>query len=408
MMAAIRHIHWLIVIAVFAPVALGQQRSPGDPAAEPQPPARIEAEPAEPTPPQPQTWWEQWQQIKQEIEDRFGTTVSLNIDIVGRSALAGPESDIQKMILRYDLLLRQRVTDDSLLSMDVRGGWGEGVIRRLDIFANTNQFFEDEDIFILHLYYQHQFIDEQLTLRVGKFDIGDWLDTNRYGYYNFLGYSFAHNSTIPLTGNTLGVMASYEPTDAGWYIAGGTSNATQTPIESGLRSTFKGDSEWMTIGEFGIKPTIADRKGVYRFIAWHSSRPFETSGGSTKRDAIGAAISFDQDLTDRLGAFFRFGVVDGDPFEPKRYYSAGLHLTEPIAGRTEDTLAIGVVINEFTAERTRSIDDGRDAETYLELYYNYQVTEWMQLQPVFQVVFNPGGRDDDTAIIAGLHLALRF
>ncbi len=391
-------------------LAWGQADRPGEPGADPPPPARIEAEP--PVAPEPEPGgapWQQWKALKQDLIDTTGTTISLNIDIVGRSALAGPENDLHKAISRYDLLIRQRITGDSLISLDVRGGWGQGLDPHLGLFANTDQYAQtNEDIFILHLYYQHLFLNDQLTLRIGKFDIGDWVDTNRYGFYNFLGYAFAHNTAIPLTGNTLGIMASYEPTDAGWYIAGGISNASQTPTETGFRSTFNGTADWLSIAEIGLKPTLGGREGVYRFIAWHNGRPFQTAGGSTDAGAIGFALSFDQDLTGRLGAFFRFGVTDGDPLEPKRYYSAGLHLSEPLPGRTEDTLALGVVIHEFSDDRRAMIDDARSAETYVELYYNWQVTEWAYLQPVIQIIHNPGGRDDDTAIIAGIHLALRF
>lgn len=374
-------------------------------------PARIEAEPVE-APAQPTTWWEHWKAAKDELEERYGTTVALNIDLVGRGSVAGPEEE-WKAVSRYDLLLRQRLWEDALVSMDVRGGWGDGLDPgdRLGLFANTDQFAQTgQDVFVLHLYLQQQLLDDQLTLRAGKFDIGDWIDTNRFGFYNFLGYSFAHNSTIPLTGNTLGAMATYEPAAAEWlYVTGGFSNSAQTPFETGLRSTFGDkDDEWLVIGEVGLRAEPFGQKGVYRFIPWHNTRDFATAAGTTEQGAGGFAVSFDQNVTERLGLFFRFGFADGDPFEPERYYSAGFLLTEPLPGRKEDSLAAGVVVNEFTDARGALVDDGEDVETYLEVYYNVHITEWMQLQPLVQVIDNPGGRDRDTAVIVGAHVALRF
>lgn len=118
-------------------------------------------------------------------------------------------------------------------------------------------------------------------------------------------------------------------------------------------------------------------------------------------------MSFDQDVTEQLGAFARFGAVDGDPLEPKRYYSGGIYTKEPIAGRRDDSLVLGVVVQEFGDTRARG-PGATDTETYWELYYNWILTNWAQLQPVVQVVDNPGGTERDTAVILGLHLALRF
>ncbi len=401
-----------LTAAVAAPLLLAglaiAQPANDAPRVRPPDPARIEAEPVD-APARPTTWWEQWKAVKDDLETRYGTTVSLNIDLVGRGSIDGPR-ETWAAVSRYDLLVRQRLWDDALVSMDVRGGWGDGLDPRLGLFANTDQFAQTgSDAFILHLYFQQQLADDQLTLRVGKFDIGDWIDTNRFGFYNFLGYTFAHNGAIPLTGNTLGAMATYEPAGAEWlYLSGGFSNAGQTPYETGFSTAFDGQDEWLAIGELGVRTRLFDQPGIYRFIAWHNSRDWVTPDGTVDNAAVGAAISFDQNLTERLGVFLKFGVADGDPFEPKRFYAAGFVLEEPIPGRTNDSLALGVAVSEFTGARGRLVDDATDDETYIELYYNIHLTEWMQLQPVIQVVDNPGGRDRDTAVIVGAHLALRF
>ncbi|MGF1633382.1 MAG: carbohydrate porin [Phycisphaerae bacterium] len=397
---------WLAADPARAPA---QADPAADPAAEPPDPARIELDEPVQAPDSPQTRWERWKAFKEGVEDEHGLSVGLNLDFVYRNALSGPETGNSDLVSRYDLLLRQRFTDNARASLAVRGGWGDGFDETIGSFANTDQFARtDQDVFVLHLYYEQDLLEDQLTLRVGKFDVGDWVDTNRYGFYNFLSYGFAHNTTIPLTGNTLGVMATYQPKEAEWiYVTAGTSNASQTPSEVGL-SSLVDDPDLFSIVEVGLKPEFGGREGVYRFIGWHHGGGFNTAAGTVDSSATGFAVSFDQDLSDQLGLFFRFGTADGDSVEPKRYWQGGFLVKEPIPGRVNDSFAAGVVVNEFGDDRMATVLDGTDAETFLEAYYNVHLTEWAQLQPVLQVIHDPGGTDRDTAVILGLHLALRF
>lgn len=357
----------------------------------------------------PDGWWEQWTDLKKEMRDKYGLEFFFQGDIVSRADIAGLDTDTERTIARYDLGITEHFNKDALLSLQLRGGWGNGLDPLLGFFANTDQYAQTpEQIFVLHLYYEQKLFEQQLTLRVGKFDIGDWLDTNRYGYYNFLAYVMAHNSTIPLTGNTLGAMATWEPKDAKWfYLSGGASNASQTPTEAGFRQTFD-EPDWLSMAEIGLKPKLAGREGVYRFTFWNSSRQFINTLGEADTNNWGYALSFDQDLTEKLGTFFRYGVTDGNPFEPKQYYSAGFLIKEPIPGRKDDTLALGFALNQFSDNRSDTVANSSDNETYVELYYGLQLFPWLQIQPVLQLVDNPGGTDREAVLIGGVHVAMRF
>jgi Carbohydrate-selective porin, OprB family len=383
----------------------------GAPATTPPPPAGPSVAAAPAAAPEPQGPWEQWAAWKDKLRKDYGTSIALNNNITYRAAVAGPEDDVQRPIYRYDLLLQQHFQEDSMVSMDVRGGWGDGLDPIEGNFANTDQYATaGSDMFILHLYYEQKALDEQLTMRIGKFDIGDWIDTNRYGYYNFVGYSFAHNSTIPLTGNTWGAMATWEPNkpDDWYYISGGSTSANMIPQEGGFNKIFESDAPWLVIGEFGLKPVIGGQKGVYRITPWYNSKDFTGADGSTDSGAMGISVSFDQDLTEQVGLFARFGTANDDPFEPKYYYSGGILLKEPFAGRKDDSVALGVVVNQFTSDREDFVVDSTSTETYFELYYNLQLTPWAQIQPVAQVILDPGGTDRDTEVILGVHVLLAF
>ena len=89
-------------------------------------------------------------------------------------------------------------------------------------------------------------------------------------------------------------------------------------------------------------------------------------------------------------------------------FSAGFDLKAPYPTRPRDDFAVGIVYNVFSDERDDVIDDATEYEAYLEAYYNIFVTQWLQLQPVLQVVDNPGGQNSTTEVILGIHAALRF
>lgn len=357
--------------------------------------------------------WDSYQNAKNDLRKKTGTGISLNWDLVYHQIIAGPEgTDLRHGVERYDLNINQRLWKGAVVDMTLRGGWGHGVDGVVPNFANTDQYAgTDSSAFILHLYFAQKLFDNQLTLRVGKFDIGDWLDTNRYGFYNFVGYSFAHNSTIPLPGNTMGAMATYEPNWAKWiYFQGGASNIVQSPREGGFNKSFDSRAEYFFLGEVGVRTKIFDRDGIYRFIGWYDPRDLsrEDTGGIEKNRA-GWAVSFDQDITKQLGVFFRYGYADQNVLEPRQYISYGIDIKEPIPGRKMDDLAIGVVHNVFAPgwESSNSARNG-DYETYIEAYYQAWLTPWLFLQPAVQIVTDPGGMSRSTELVGVVHMGLRF
>ena len=82
--------------------------------------------------------------------------------------------------------------------------------------------------------------------------------------------------------------------------------------------------------------------------------------------------------------------------------NGGVTMHEPIYGRDDDTFGLGVLLHQCHQRRlqfgppdapittpasTRPI---RSFETVLEATYQYEATPWLQIQPDFQYVFNPG------------------
>jgi porin len=112
-----------------------------------------------------------------------------------------------------------------------------------------------------------------------------------------------------------------------------------------------------------------------------------------------------QKKTDPYRTLSAFARVLGDPLGASNLIAfgmnAGVTLHEPIPHRRDDTLGIAmgythlgsgaIASDEAQAEFVNPATPIRSSETYLEATYQYAVYPWLQLQPDFQYVFNPGG-----------------
>lgn len=350
---------------------------------------------------------------KKEIEEKYGLRIGLNVDLTMQQSLGGPDF-VNRSVARYDFGINQRLWTGAVADLVVRGGWGDGPDAAPDLLntVNTNQYARTgSDAFILHLWLQQKLFDDQLTLRAGKMDLGDWMDTNRYGFYNFVGYSFAHNASIPLPGNPLAAMFTFEPKAAPWfYVSAGAANAAQSSYRAGFEELFDGPTALFTLAEVGFRTEINGRKGTYRFEGWYDGRDLPSINGSDADDGgrAGFAVSFDQEVAKNVGLFFRYGIGGQNEFTPREYWSFGVDFIGPVPGRPRDDLAIGLVMNRFSDKRDDVVAHAADNETYIEAYYNYWVSDAMQIQPILQVVTNPGGVDRSTEVMVGVHVALRF
>jgi carbohydrate-selective porin OprB len=396
--------------------AAGGQAGPGAPAqtpAAPQPEAGPQPAPEVTAPAPSYGPLEGYFEAKKRLEEATGTIPRLNVDLTSQSVVSGPD-EFTAWVWRYDFGILQKLWKGAQVDFDLRGGEGPDAAAALGSTMNTNQYAGTPSTFwILHLWLEQKLWDDQFTFRGGKIDIGDWIDVNRFGYYNLLGFSQNHNASIPFPNNPLGAMITIEPRDTFWYVSVGASNAAQNPLETGFDDLFGGgNTDLFGITELGLKLNFRDQPGIYRFLAWYDTRdlvPFGAAAGVTEDDRYGLALSWDQNLTRDVGLFARYGYADTDAFNMRHYWQAGFDWKGIVPGRPKDDLAIGLVQNILVNARTAAVVPGAsDSETYLEAYYNLVVYDWIQIQPVLQVLVDPGGVDQDEAWILSVHMAFRF
>ena len=163
---------------------------------------------------------------------------------------------------------------------------------------------------------------------------------------------------------------------------------------------------------------------VYKIGFWYDTEPFPDqrfdNTGLSLADPMTSGIA-----KNHRGNFSIYAVADQmvwqDPEESDRTISLfaramgtplsnrnlidfslnfGMTFKEPFPHRDDDTFGIGLgfarvssqaaALDRDTALATASFNPTRTSETFLEVTYQYAVAPWLQLQPDFQYVFNPG------------------
>lgn len=146
--------------------------------------------------------------------------------------------------------------------------------------------------------------------------------------------------------------------------------------------------------------------------------PYSTVAGSpTLWDSYTIYYGFDQyvqvysEETKRgWGVFGRASISDGNPTPIRYFLSLGIGGYSPIRHRQGDQFGIGWfytgLSNQF-GSLPRALFGPRDGYG-IELFYNVQITPWMNFTPDFQIIRPEAGAIADTAYIGGFRLNLKF
>jgi len=187
-------------------------------------------------------------------------------------------------------------------------------------------------------------------------------------------------------------------------------------------TAFRTSDGAFVISELRYNPDSSDDKGTYRFGGWYNSERFRDfhldtggmslasplSSGQAKQHSgdyslyavIDQPFLIDEAANTSFATFARVMGAPDDRNLVSLYAEAGLAYKGPF-GRKDDQVGIAVGYARIgQAARDFETDIGRftgrpfpvgSGEGLVELTYRVQVTPWLQVQPDFQYVFNPGG-----------------
>ncbi|MDD5347251.1 MAG: carbohydrate porin [Candidatus Omnitrophica bacterium] len=299
-----------------------------------------------------------------------------------------------------------------------QGGNGVGVTDELQLFSNVNYDATDTDsnASITEAWYEHYFEPWELSLTVGKLDAFSYIDTNEYAYdqaLQFLGNMFCNSPVIefPTDSGEAAVRLAWEPTEKLVIdVLAMDSNADGEDIFDAL----------FLATQLNFKPALFGRSGNYRLIFWQNNAGHTTWMDTTedKENGLGWGVSFDQEFTDCLGGFFRYGWQDpdvylnGESVSLYQSYSFGPQIKGALWGRKEDVVGIG--FGQAVPSKKYKEANGLIAKTesHLECYYAFKANEHFTISPDLQVIWRPYGKDaangDGTIVVSGLRGQLDF
>lgn len=362
----------------------------------------------------PETF-ESWKSFKKEMEEKYGTSIGIVLIDQHQQILDGPGSHEGRNLFWWNLTVKQKLWDCGKLIFKARGSSQDGdPPHGITPFVGTKlnldwAAYETDSIYVANLYIEQYLCDEKLLIAVGKITFPAYFDENKVAGWDFFSHSLARNQMFTHKYHTIGALARYDVSDK-LYVQAGITDAQGIRSETGLNTTFDSPDYFITMGEVGIK--TQNNKGLegnYRFNIWYDPQPLTRhDGGDSERDTLGFGLNFDQMLTEKAGAFFRYGWDDGRVRTFSNYWSLGGTYKGLISSRGDDILGFGIG-QGITHQDYRNANNATHTETIFEAYYKIKIADWCSLTPDIQILLNPGtNRSNDTAIIPGVRVQMVF
>ncbi len=285
--------------------------------------------------------------------------------------------------------------------------------------------FNDLNVNVTQLYYEHHLFGNKLEISVGQLDITGYFDANNFANderTQFMANLFVNNPSIEFGGSD------------NFYSPGLTLTFSPAKILDITIGAFEGDGDYartfdspFVMAEMDFKLTLDGMDGNYRVYYWNrQSRPNSnlefladtTNSDLTKTVNQGFGISLDQYVTKHIGLWLRAGGQRETVSQMKAFVGAGIYSTAWFLRRDHDTMGLGYGLNfigKDFKEFKRSSAGGFDAgnEHYIEAYYDFLLgglgVMGFHVAPDFQYIINRGGdRSTTDAFIYGMRLQADF
>lgn len=320
--------------------------------------------------------------------------------------------DVTDGTYSIDLEFEKEFGDYGMAFLHLETGDGAGVEDELRLFSNVNRDADDQDdaVKLTEVWYEHYLFDKQLTLTFGKIDPTILVDQNAIAHdesTQFLGRIFRNASTIQFPDNTAGVRGLLSLEEVSWL-----------EIEA---QVLDGDNDWEDIADdiftsvqLNFKPAlILERESNYRFYGWFKDTDHIewTDASKTTENNYGFGISADQEITDILALFGRYGwqnpevYTSGADFSLEHSWSAGCQILGSPWGRDEDYVGLAVGMEMPSDDYKDSQNRNAEDEGHLEAYYSCKLNKHLTVSPDFQLIWDAYGSDvsnrDDTIAVLG-------
>jgi len=354
-----------------------------------------------------------WSASEGEDEERWYDKIHVAIGATG--VLQGPAGAKERLSPRgnasdgsasYELELRFRTGERGLAYLHLEAGDGNGIDADIPALSCFNGDADgDGNVRFTEFWYARRFDNLGAVLEMGKLCFGGPGDNAPDDAILFDGNEYANNERSQfLSGAFINSPSMEFPDDNGLGAMVRVSPDGLLDVSAGIADA---DANWenvfegvFSIVELDLKPKVAARRGNYRVYAWLNGKDHEDlrDSAGTKESNYGFGLSLDQEITNRLGLFARYGWQRGSVSRIERTWSAGLQCSARGFGGDGDVfgLACGeAIIGEAWKDLARAGGVNTGDERRVELYYNLRANEHLTICPDIQWVRNPGGDRDN-------------
>ena len=297
-----------------------------------------------------------------------------------------------------DLTVEKKFDDNNTAFIHLETGRGD-INNYLNAVSGVNRDADDSGVVsVTEAWFKHNFTDK-FAMTAGVIDPTQAVDDNAYANdetTQFLGSMFRNAANIEFSDNAFGLKATYETEAVDFAVQYIDASDYKDITRNGFASA-----------QVNFKPGLIDEmEGNYRIYGWTNTNDFEKNDNSGEEKGYGFGLSLDQQFTNIFGAFARYGWNNIDSAEHS--WSLGLQANVKGIG-DEDVVAIacGQVIP--SSEYKDYANENAKSENHLEVYYSWNVTDYLSISPDFQMVENPFyNEDDDTAYVGSLRMQISF
>ncbi len=305
--------------------------------------------------------------------------------------------DHADVVARGELFFNFKVGENTSAVIDFSATGGNGIDAQIpnfsvlnDIAGSTGSRVEFRKGWLEHVAFK-----ERLTLTIGKIGLEDYFDANDVANdasTQLVANSFVNSAVLGQPAKGPGVRVQVKPAEP---FSVGLGYATG---DAGTDDIF--DHPYL-IAEADYAAKVADRKGNYRLYgSMDGARP----DGVNKllgKNAFGFGTSIDQQLTEKLTIFGRYGRRDERAYRKKSAWSTGFRYAGPIPARKDDLLS-------FAYGQVQAAGTSSD-EKLAELDYKAKVSDHIEVTPFVQYLINPeGDRARNNVVVMGLRTFVVF
>lgn len=349
----------------------------------------------------------------EELGTRF-TALTKNISLSGglvgvlQGSLGNEPKDFADVVGRGDLVVNFKVGDNTIAVIDVEATGGDGLDARIPNFSTLNGVAGStgDRVRFREAWVEHSAFNDRLVLTAGKVDLSNYFDSNAVANDEngqFLAGAFVHSAVLPFPANGPGARIEAKLAEPLIFGLGYGSGDADSADASDSADIF---DHGFGIAELAYKCKTGELEGNYRIYGAVDGALADGEVKVGQDSAYSVGVSIDQQVTDKVTLFARYGQRDKDVYTVRSAWSAGGQVAGLIPARKDDVL--GFAYGQILA---RGTDDAPvdSQEKLAELYYKFKVSDQIEVAPVAQYLINPAGNSStDNVVVLALRSQVSF